>query len=506
MRGSSFSVFIPWLVAVLTVVSPVFAWGPHDDITRAALDALPGRGQWESRLGKGNFNRLANHAWMPDEKGAVHGDFFVDDYLLMPTLPSPISHMYPALLEGVEAHARRALQALRTETPTEAVRQIGPLLHYIQDAGAPPHARSVTGRAHGPMETWLEKGAIRLSGYTAKSLGEDPESAVAGIRERVQALADFSSAIGTRILPLVREALEEADAGREETAGRIRRRIEPLVLEAACESARVSADVLHTLFSLGLQEADRGAGIEGVVAFPAAAGLHGDERKGARLMLLDAGDDEPGASDLYRLATSYSTFSRADGHYRFQNLPPGRYRLAAYRVGARFRITDSFELKTDEFKTKDFRLSPTVPEGNLVLNPDFSVACLEADTPDYWSARRTAEGVSYLSHDIRLQKEHRGLWRFGGVFQDAGGEMRVHLRRGFWDREARTHRLPVLAGMAGEDVLSIDPEWGYVRMEIKTGAPVVPGVDRVWFAPASPSVDARTGMDVTAEPRNVGPQ
>ena len=34
----------------------------------------------------------------------------------------------------------RALQALRTESPANAVRWLGSLLHFVTDTGSPPHA------------------------------------------------------------------------------------------------------------------------------------------------------------------------------------------------------------------------------------------------------------------------------------------------------------------------------------------------------------------------------
>ncbi len=54
----------------------------------------------------------------------------------------------------------------------------------------------------------------------------------------------------------------------------------------------------------------------------------------------------------------------------FHNLPPGSYRVLAYRTGSRFRISEPIVLKSGEPARLDIVLPETVPPGNLVQNPD----------------------------------------------------------------------------------------------------------------------------------------
>src|SRR2546423_1675169 len=118
-RPTSQRVVLVGLVA-LAAATPSFAWGPHSHITRAALDVLPERARVKQYLA-GDFDRLAkDYVWMADWKQAVRTDHYADDYLLFPGMTTHLSHMLPEVRATYEPYFRRALQALRTESPQNA--------------------------------------------------------------------------------------------------------------------------------------------------------------------------------------------------------------------------------------------------------------------------------------------------------------------------------------------------------------------------------------------------
>ena len=77
------------VVAALTVLMPLnraMAWGPHTEITRAALAVIPGRGQLAKRFGD-DWDRIArDYCWSADWREAVRPDHYADDYLLFPSM------------------------------------------------------------------------------------------------------------------------------------------------------------------------------------------------------------------------------------------------------------------------------------------------------------------------------------------------------------------------------------------------------------------------------------
>ncbi len=112
------------------------AWGPHTKITQAALQVLPEIDRWNATLGADNVAALAAYCLLPDQRGEDLGKFYADDYLLIRQMPRHVGHTMPTVQEAFVPYFRRALQALRTETPVNACRQLGPLVHFVEDVGA----------------------------------------------------------------------------------------------------------------------------------------------------------------------------------------------------------------------------------------------------------------------------------------------------------------------------------------------------------------------------------
>ncbi|MCX7007406.1 MAG: hypothetical protein NTY53_09200, partial [Kiritimatiellaeota bacterium] len=101
------------------------AWGPHPDITRAALEALGPDAALVRQLGEEAVSLRPNSV-MPDWRRSLHQDkqawFYSDDYLLFPGMAKHMGHMCPEVKETYAPFFHRALQALRTENALNASR------------------------------------------------------------------------------------------------------------------------------------------------------------------------------------------------------------------------------------------------------------------------------------------------------------------------------------------------------------------------------------------------
>mgnify|MGYP003875529993 CR=1 FL=1 len=357
----------------------VQAWGPHPQITQAALDVLPNLPEVTERLGEANVKALLRHCWLPDHRGRDLGSYYADDYLLIPAIPTHISHVMPHVQVAFEPYFRRALQALRTESPTNAARQIGPILHFVEDVGAPPHAKPNCPH-HGDLENWVRADLINIKGYEPQLLGKTEDEAVQGLLRRIAGLVAFSAERAERALAVHPD----------------REKVEPIVLESALETARVTADLLYTLFVLGFQEDPNASQLATLTVNIQAP------------WLADNNDQEP---RVVLLGTNYSTNAEAEpeegsrvwqGVARFRNLPPGSYQVVAYRPGA---VAESMpvELVAGQHTQIQLELKPTEPAGNLVYNPDASLSTLGNGQPDRWLRIPQKTGQIWESAVIHLQ-------------------------------------------------------------------------------------------------------
>ncbi len=348
---------------------PARAWGQHTEITAAALDVLPGGDDLKKHFGD-DWGRLArDYCWTGDWQEAVRPDHYADDYLLFPSFPGRVSHLLPDVRRTYRPFFRRALQAARTESPREAARWAGSLLHFVQDSGSPPHTTGVGGELHGKMERWVDESQIRIAGYRPALLGETDDAALRGFEARTDALVEYARVRSVKLRPLV-EKLE-------------RRVDQPLELECALETARVTADVLHTLFERGLAGPAAGGVLEGKVN---ARPPDGYAAVPAKVMLA---------------GTDYSTTAAADGAYRFRNLPPGRYTVVVLATGYEAVRGKEIELTDGKRVRLDLDLRPDAVAGNLVRNPRFEVTWVKEGQPDAWY-RDPRKGGRWASAVVRV--------------------------------------------------------------------------------------------------------
>jgi hypothetical protein len=167
------------------------------------------------------------------------------------------------------------------------------------------------------------------------------------------------------------------------------------VLESASETARVTADLLHTLVFLAEQRPEaakqEGAGkLEASVSASTTAGL---AALSAKLMLA---------------GTSYSTMSKLvtieKGVYRalflLRNLRPGIYRAIVSRIGAQPLFVDALRIRAGAKTRSQWRLETATPGDNLASNPDFRIRWT-AKGPDQWRADEKLE--AWVSDNIRVE-------------------------------------------------------------------------------------------------------
>ncbi len=343
--------------ALLLCGPPTFAWGPHPEITQAALNVLGKGDALYQQLGA-DTDRLTQYVWMADWRQTllVRADevFYADDYLLFPKAKTHSQHICPEVRQTYAPFFRRALQALRTESTRNAARWVGSLLHFTTDTGSPPHAAGILGPVHSKMENWLDARAIHLPGYRPQLLGEDDASAEAGFLARMDGLIEFSKERATR-------CRADVDADRREP-------VEPVVLESALETARVTADLLHTLGVLGARRPN-GTTLSGR--------LTSQKRNHPSLDRLTA--------KVVLLGTDFSTLAEPDGSFVFQHLPAGEYTLVAVAPGATSKPT-SLSLKQGELVLPECVLTEQAP-GDLVRNGEFLLRWSDAKMPDHWAMK-----------------------------------------------------------------------------------------------------------------------
>ena len=397
----------PWKwLSVLSVLigfgSVAYPWGPHPAITQAALDALGANDPLVRYLGP-EAQRLTNYAWMADYRNLIFeepGDvFYANDFLLFPEAPEHLDHICPEVQQTFRPYFLRAIQALRTETPTNAARWIGSLLHFVEDAGSPPHAAQIRGGLHSRMENWIDPRAIHIGSYQPRSFGTNVDNAFAALVGRMDELIAFSKARAGKIKLNV-------------TIGN-RGGAEPLILECALETSRVTADLLHTLGSF-VEAGDGLSALQGKIVSREPFG----------------GDRFPGKVVLE--GTSYSTVADSSGRFEFRDLPPGVYRLLALRAGNGVLRSNVTLLAGPN----DFELPLPTTSANLIRNGDFTIEWVRQGEPDCWLRTKN----SWEGEVIPLVVGQRYRLRAG--FK-AGPKTEVAVR---WAKPA-TRALPRFAAM-----------------------------------------------------------
>lgn len=364
------------------------AWGPRPRITEAAIAALPPDSPIIGVLGR-ELDGLSAWCWMPDwRRSAIirnDGTFLADDFLLFPGLPSHISHVAPHVEAAWAPAFRRALQALRMENPWNAARWVGALIHFVEDTGAPPHAWPRG--PHGIMENWVPADRISIEGYRSTLLGDTDAAALDGFLSRMRRYQADAADRGRAMEPLAIASNRPA--------------IETIALVSANESAKVAADVLHTLGCLAVNFPAAGGDLKGVIRWPASW---------------------PSNAPLPHVAVRgqpWSTVCSRDGAWRLRGVPPGSWEIWAAVPGGpplreRVIVTAGTVVRID---------LPLPPVSGYLMNPDFSIRWADPAAPDYWFRQKDAWESSPIPVQPRDRVRLAAVWA-----DDADGRLIVRWR------------------------------------------------------------------------------
>ena len=463
----------------LLAVSAGFAWDSkiHSGIIHAALMAIPPEDRIQERWGPEVW-RLQEYVQMGDwintvvsqrEAWEVGGQtltqaglqFYANDYLLFPSMTHSVQHSVPDVLATYRPFFLRALQALRTESPGNAARWVGSLLHFITDSGSPPHTIGVKGEDHTKMESWLDTSLIDLSQYHPRMLGSTDEAALKGLLSRMDGLIAFSAIRGKQLVPLVKV--------------NDRPHMEPIALESAAETSRVTADVVHTLLQLSRLDADsKGATVAARISAPAVDGM---ENLPAKLIVLGTSYSTLSVESLPAYHTYLGTFS-------LRNLPPGAYRMAIERVGSETLYPPPLVLKPGEIARLNWKLHPSLVEGNLAPNPDLSLRWVASDAPDHW--RFDSSRHQWISDNIPVVPGRS--YRAGcELKQGAASEVELQWMSHAWEAMKASQAPLHFSGQACEDILvTAAPNSIFVRFAVKSQQDPSTVLRSYFFAPEHP--------------------
>ena len=250
---------------------------------------------------------------------------------------------------------------------------MGALLHFVTDSGSPPHTIPILGPNHSKMENWLDASTIDLRGYHPMLLGRTDAEALGGLQTRMAGLIARNRVIAQKMVPYA-----QADD---------RGRLEPLAKDCATETAKVAADVIHTLLVLTAPAPDNQSA--SLVVTVTAPSLPEHPLLPAKLVLL---------------GTNYSTLSESvsvgsfdyAGSFHISHLPPGRYHAAVERPGSETLFPEEFVLEAGHELAMDWKLVSA--HGNLVQNSDFALHWVRPDAPDHWHYEPSKK--SWISDNI----------------------------------------------------------------------------------------------------------
>jgi hypothetical protein len=281
---------------------------------------------------------------------------------------------------------------------------------------------------------------------------------------RLDGLNKFSKARLLRALPLVSEPSPD------------RAKVEPIILESALETARVTADLFHTLFTLGLAPQPEGASLSGDVTAATAPML---QHQGARIVLVN---------------TDYTTLATMDkagpkdgswhGRYAFHNLPPGSYRVLAYRTGSLSRVSDPITLESGKPARLDIALSETDPPGNLVQNPDGRLCYVNPDIPDRWHKYGNS---GWNAEYIPVNAKQYSTYRCGAILKDPAATVTIffNARNAYPRHDTKILRLEFNGKLRTEVTTSLplDARYSEALIIVQSSHPLTDAIEKVWLVP-----------------------
>jgi len=462
-------------VSVLLSAGVVFGWWDHPYITRCAWDAQPK----ELTAPYTDFERdeFCYHTMMSDyPRMATAGDFGyfqLWDFFMWWQRRARVDYANGG---GEDMSFQRVLQAVKTETPLNALLWAGCFFHALEDSMSISHTalpNEYQGEWHGPCEAFAHWEKFNIGGYVAKPLagGYDPAALRKELDRRIAEVNKRAYDLWPKMKLIIDEnGIKQPPAVKAQT----NERIDPYVMTFAEGVAKLAADTLCTFLNARREFAENtGAALEGAINAPPDP-VHAQRTAKVYVRTVD---DAP---------THFETMA-FNGRYAFRNLPDGTYRLAATRLGAKNALSAPFELKKERVTRIDLALETELPQGNLVWNPTGTCDLYGARSPDRWRMKP--------------------LFNWGPLQQDYWRTSFMHLEPGWTYRCGAKLKRPTTVrfrfaksygghGPALEldlkDRLESEMVWTNAenffkaKIEVVSTEPLTNLIEKVWFVPVPP--------------------
>jgi len=164
------------------------------------------------------------------------------------------------------------------------------------------------------------------------------------------------------------------------------------------------------------------------------------------------------------------------GTYSFRALPPGTYRVLAYRTGSQWAVSGPVTLEAGRTATMDVTLAPSDPPGNIIQNPDGRLAYL-SDVPDRWQRSGDSRWVSCLSG-----VDPKTTYRCGADLKDPAAKVSFRFSR-IVGGEPKVVELPTGAASRQESTFVCEETGFSVTVTVETALPLRDAVANVWVVP-----------------------
>ena len=471
------SIFKAFFIAACLATGAAHGWWDHPCITRAAWDALPR----ELTAQYTDFERdeLCFHTMMSDyprmKTAGDFGYFQLWDAFMWRQRRAIVGYENGG---GKDIDFARLMQSARTETALNTFLTAGCMLHGIEDQMSISHTvlpGPYQGEWHAPCETFACWRKYNLHGYVPRLLAEgyDPKTLQKACDARIKAVNGRAGELWAKIKPIIDE---NGIKQKPEVKLRTNERIDPFVQEFARGAGELVADVLYTLLSARRDfAANTGAALEGFVVSPRDA-LNAD--RSAKVYLRNA-DGSP---------TDYETMA-FEGRFVFRNLPSGKYRLAATRLGAELAESDVFELAAGRTTRVNIALKASDPVGNQVWNPTGTWDLYGAGAPDRWRVKPLFNWGPLQQEYWRtsfMHLEPGWTYRFGAKLKKTGTEVRLRAAKGFGGHG------PATILKFGDGALETEQTWTNrenflkAKIEVVTTVALSDVIEKVWFVPVPP--------------------
>jgi len=463
--------------SVFCASTAAFGWWDHPYITRAAWDILPR----ELTAQYTDFERdeLCRHTMMSDyprmRTAGDFGYFQLWDAFMWRQRRTIVGYENGG---GKDIDFARLMQSARTETALNTFLTVGCMLHGIEDQMSISHTvlpGPYQAEWHAPCEAFADWRNYNLHGYVPKPLakGYDPKTLQKACDARIKAVNERAGEFWTKIKPIIDEnGIKQPSKVKLRT----NERIDPYVQGFARGVGELVADVLYTLLSARRDfAANTGAALEGFVS-PPNDPVNAD--RSAKIYLRNA-DASP---------TDYETMA-FEGRFVFRNLPSGKYRLVATRLGAELAESDVFELAVGRTTRVNIALKASDTVGNQVWNPTGTWDLYGAGAPDRWRVKPLFNWGPLQQEYWRtsfMHLEPGWTYRFGAKLKKPGMEVRLRVARDFGGHG------PATVLKFNDGVLETEQAWTNnenflkAKIEVVTTATLSDVIEKVWLVPVPP--------------------